>query len=151
MGSRKKGRLEKQKPCQDCRTLIGAGDQRPAILPWFLDVGWRPSFRGHTGTLPVAPSRRIAAGLSVGTNANTEPRFSLFMPPGCEASLEHDPEKREAVFRKDHAQTTIQSAFLVALWTRTGRPREPRSKTLNKRFRSKSRAKTRANGARKNS
>jgi len=28
---------------------------------------------GHTGALPVVPSRRIAAGLSVGTNANTEP------------------------------------------------------------------------------
>jgi hypothetical protein len=27
---------------------------------------------GHTGALPVVPSRRIAAGLSVGTNANTE-------------------------------------------------------------------------------
>jgi hypothetical protein len=27
---------------------------------------------GHTGALPVVPSRRIAAGLSVGMNANTE-------------------------------------------------------------------------------
>jgi hypothetical protein len=31
---------------------------------------------GHTGALPVVPSRRIAAGLSVGTNANT--RIAIF-------------------------------------------------------------------------
>ncbi|MDH6261332.1 hypothetical protein [Bradyrhizobium sp. BR13661] len=42
---------------------------------------------GHTGTLPVAPSRRIAAGLSVGTSANTEPWFSLFMPPDAKHRL----------------------------------------------------------------
>jgi hypothetical protein len=55
---------------------------------------------GHTGTLPVAPSRRIAAGLSVGTNANTEPRSSLI------------------VLR------------IRSIMARTGRTREDRSKTL---------------------
>jgi len=41
---------------------------------------------GHTGTLPVAPSRRIAAGLSVGTIANTEPLVFASHAPGCESS-----------------------------------------------------------------
>ncbi len=50
---------KKQKPCQDCRTLIGAGDQRPAILPWFSDFGWRPSFRVIRAPCPLCP----AAGL----------------------------------------------------------------------------------------
>jgi hypothetical protein len=48
---------------QDGRTLIGSGDQRPAILPWFSIFGWRPSLSQVTGTLPVRPSGRIAAGL----------------------------------------------------------------------------------------
>jgi hypothetical protein len=69
MGSRKKGRLEKQKPCQDCRTLIGAGDQRPAILPWFLDVGWRPSFRVIRAPCPLRPAAGLLLDWSVGTNA----------------------------------------------------------------------------------
>jgi hypothetical protein len=31
--------------------------KHPAILPWFLVLGWRPSFRvSITGTLPVLPS-----------------------------------------------------------------------------------------------
>jgi hypothetical protein len=115
MGSRKKGRLEKQKPCQDCRTLIGAGDQRPAILPWFLDVGWRPSFRGHTGTLPVAPSRRIAAGLSVGTIANTEPLVFAGHAPDAKhrSSMIRKSAKRfsEKIMLKQQSKVRFLSRF----------------------------------------
>jgi len=35
---------------------------------------------GHTGALPVVPSRRIAAGLSVGTNGKTTTRSSPIVP-----------------------------------------------------------------------
>src|SRR6478752_7534841 len=88
MVSRKKGRLEKQKPCQDCRTLIGAGDQRPAILPWFLDVGWRPSFRVIRAPCPLRPAAGLLLDWSVGMNSNVRrpnfrPRTSC---PGCESS-----------------------------------------------------------------
>jgi hypothetical protein len=47
---------------QDGETLFSARDQHPAILPWFSNFGWRPSLRVVTGTVPVTPSRRIAAG-----------------------------------------------------------------------------------------
>src|SRR6476661_1450667 len=58
MGSRKRGAALKHKNhAQDCETLISTRDQHPAILPWFLCFGWRPSFRS-TGILP-----RPAAGL----------------------------------------------------------------------------------------
>jgi hypothetical protein len=57
MGSRRKGRLKHKNHAQDCETLISMRDQHPAILPWFLCLGWRPSFRS-TGILP-----RPAAGL----------------------------------------------------------------------------------------
>jgi hypothetical protein len=63
MGFSNEGRLEKQKPCQDCRTLIEAGDQRPAILPWFLDVGWRPSFRVIRAPCPLRPAAGLLLGL----------------------------------------------------------------------------------------
>jgi hypothetical protein len=43
MGSRKSGRLKHKNHAQDCETLTR--DQHPAILPWFLYFGWRPSFR----------------------------------------------------------------------------------------------------------
>src|SRR6478609_12024661 len=59
MGSRKKGRLEKQKPCARLRGADRSGDQRPAILPWLLDFGWRPSFRVIRAPCPLCP----AAGL----------------------------------------------------------------------------------------
>src|SRR5271156_3697367 len=62
MSSRKQGRPKNKNHAQDCGTLIGSEDQRPAILPWFLHFGWRPSFREVTGSLPVGPSGRIAAG-----------------------------------------------------------------------------------------
>jgi len=32
---------------------------------------------------------------------------------GAAAVLKHDPEKRAAVFRKDHAQTKSQSAMMI--------------------------------------
>src|SRR6478672_9735252 len=58
MGSRKRGAALKHKNhAQDCETLISMQVQHPAILPWFLCFGWRPSFR-TTGILP-----RPAAGL----------------------------------------------------------------------------------------
>jgi hypothetical protein len=43
---------------QDGETLIATSDQHPAILPWSLCFGWRPSFRAFLGTLPCP-----AAGL----------------------------------------------------------------------------------------
>jgi hypothetical protein len=43
---------------QDGEMLIAFRDQHPAILPWSLNFGWRPSFRVVKGTLP-----RPAAGL----------------------------------------------------------------------------------------
>jgi hypothetical protein len=77
---------------------------------------------GHTGTLPVAPSRRIAAGLSVGTIANTEPLVFA----------DHAPDAQRHWPAPDVRVSLDQ-------------------KPCNKRFRSKPRAKTRASGARKNS
>jgi hypothetical protein len=65
MGSRKKGRLQNKNHAQDGETLIEEGDQRLAILPWFLDFGWRPSFRKSRAPCPLRP----AAGL---------PRDALF-------------------------------------------------------------------------
>jgi hypothetical protein len=57
MGLRKKGRQKTKNHAQDCEMLGAKPRQHPAILPWFLVLGWRPSFRvGITGTLPVSPS-----------------------------------------------------------------------------------------------
>jgi hypothetical protein len=49
---------QNKKPCARLRDAARAlRRQHPAILPWFLVLGWRPSFRvGNTGTLPVSPS-----------------------------------------------------------------------------------------------
>src|SRR6478609_5555898 len=81
MGFSNEGRLEKQKPCARLRDADRSG--RSASCDPAMVFGCRMAsiLSGHTGTLPVAPSRRIAAGLSVGTFANTEPRSSLIMPP----------------------------------------------------------------------
>jgi hypothetical protein len=49
---------------QDGEMLIAFRDQHPAILPWSLNFGWRPSLRVVKGTLPP-PSGRIAAGRTV--------------------------------------------------------------------------------------
>jgi hypothetical protein len=50
---------------------------------------------GHTGALPVVPSRRIAAGLSVGTNANTEPSvFAHHAPDANRQSMIRKSVKR---------------------------------------------------------
>jgi len=64
MVSRKQGRLKRKDHAQDGETLIANRDQHPAILPWSLNFGWRPSFRVVKGTLPP-PSGRIAAGRTV--------------------------------------------------------------------------------------
>jgi hypothetical protein len=57
MSSRKSGRLKHKNHAQDCETLTR--DQHPAILPWFLYFGWRPSFRKSRAPCPLCP----AAGL----------------------------------------------------------------------------------------
>src|SRR3954466_15600818 len=71
---------KKQKPCARLQDADRSG--RSASCDPAMVFGFRmasiPS--GHTGALPVVPSRRIAAGLSVGTNANTEARCSPIMP-----------------------------------------------------------------------
>jgi hypothetical protein len=51
------GRLKYKNHAQDCETLTR--DQHPAILPWFLYFGWRPSFRVVRAPCPLCP----AAGL----------------------------------------------------------------------------------------
>jgi len=39
--------------------------KHPAILPWFLVLGWRPSFRFRSrAPCPFRPASRIAAGRS---------------------------------------------------------------------------------------
>jgi hypothetical protein len=63
-GFTKAGRLKRKDHAQDCEMLIASRDQHPAILPWSLNFGWRPSFRVVKGTLPP-PSGRIAAGRTV--------------------------------------------------------------------------------------
>jgi hypothetical protein len=71
MGSRKKDGSKNKNHAQDCRTLIEAGDQRPAILPWFSDFGWRPSFRVIRAPCPLRPAAGLLLDWSVGTNAKT--------------------------------------------------------------------------------
>src|SRR5689334_3553827 len=100
MGSRKKGRRSKNKNhAQDCGTLIEAGDQRPAILPWFLDVGWRPSFRVIRAPCPLCP----AAGLLLdcqSARTRTPNRGLRRSCLGCLPSLEHDPENAKRLSEK---------------------------------------------------
>jgi len=60
MGSRKAGRHKTKNHAQDGGMLSAKRPQHPAILPWFLVLGWGPSFRFQvTGTCPLRP----AAGL----------------------------------------------------------------------------------------
>jgi len=73
MGSRKNGRLKRKNHAQDCETLMR--HQRPAILPWFSGLEWRPSFR-WSGFLPV-----------------------IAQPPDCCWT------RRKAIFQNDHAKT----------------------------------------------
>jgi len=47
---------------QDGGMLGATRDQHPAILPWFLVSDGVHPFASVTGTLPVTPSGRIAAG-----------------------------------------------------------------------------------------
>src|SRR5438270_10620586 len=89
MGSRKKDGSKNKNHAQDCGTLIEAGDQRPAILPWFLDFGWRPSLRVIRAPCPLCP----AAGLLLDCQSarvrtpNCGVRRSC---PGYESSLASD-------------------------------------------------------------
>src|SRR5947209_15109847 len=114
MGSRKKDGSKNKNHAQDCGTLIEAGDQRPAILPWFSDVGWRPSFRVIRAPCPLRP----AAGLLLDCQSARmrTPNLGLrSLMPGCESLL-----------------------------ARTRPARSLDQKPLNKCFRSKPGAKTRA-------
>jgi hypothetical protein len=61
MVPRKSGPPKRKNHAQDGGTLIASRDQYPAILPWFLCSGWRPSFRSY-GHLP-----RPVAGLLLST------------------------------------------------------------------------------------
>jgi hypothetical protein len=48
---RKKRRHKTKNHAQDGETLRALRCQHPAILPWFLVLGWRPSFRFNHGHL----------------------------------------------------------------------------------------------------
>src|ERR1700757_995633 len=88
MGSRTKDGSKNKNHAQDCGTLIGAGDQRPAILPWFLDFGWRPSLRVIRAPCPLRPAAGLLLGRSVGMNLFPNAgRRPLESCPGCELSL----------------------------------------------------------------
>jgi hypothetical protein len=80
MGSRTKDGSKNENHAQDCGTLIGAGDQRPAILPWFLDFGWRPSFRVIRAPCPLRPAAGLLLDWSVDISAKAELRSSPIMP-----------------------------------------------------------------------
>jgi hypothetical protein len=61
---RKCGRLKRKNHAQDCGTLIATSrSQRPAILPWFSSLKWRPSFRWYGRFTRYRP----AAGLLLDT------------------------------------------------------------------------------------
>jgi hypothetical protein len=51
MSLRKKGRPKTKNHAQDGGRLRALPRQHPAILPWFLVLGWRPSFRFNHGHL----------------------------------------------------------------------------------------------------
>jgi hypothetical protein len=57
----KAGRLKRKNHAQDCETLMR--HQRPAILPWFSSLKWRPSFRWYGRFTRYRP----AAGLLLDT------------------------------------------------------------------------------------
>jgi hypothetical protein len=61
MVSGKCGRQKRKNHAQDCGTLIR--HQRPAILPWFSSLKWRPSFRWYGRFTRYRP----AAGLLLDT------------------------------------------------------------------------------------
>jgi hypothetical protein len=57
-------RLKRKNHAQDCGTLIAMSrSQRPAILPWFSSLKWRPSFRWYGRFTRYRP----AAGLLLDT------------------------------------------------------------------------------------
>src|SRR6187399_968207 len=85
MGSRKKDGSKNKNHAQDCGTLIEAGDQRPAILPWFLDFGWRPSFRVIRAPCPLCPAAGLLLDCQSARMRTRELRSSLFVP-GCRPS-----------------------------------------------------------------
>jgi hypothetical protein len=96
MGSRKKDGSKNKNHAQDCGTLIEAGDQRPAILPWFLDFGWRPSLRVIRAPCPLCP----AAGLLLDCSRHErEHRSAVF--------AHHAPDARRQRLASDaHAAST---------------------------------------------
>jgi hypothetical protein len=80
MGSRKKDGSKNKNHAQDCGALIEAGDQRPAILPWFLDFGWRPSFRVIRAPCPLCPAAGLLLDCQSARMRTPNLRSSLIMP-----------------------------------------------------------------------
>jgi hypothetical protein len=81
---------------QDGGMLSAKRHQHPAILPWFLVLGWRPSFRVKSrAPCPFCPASRIAAGRSSSGLIPSGNRFPLFsdQPKGhdsfCLMSFSH--------------------------------------------------------------
>lgn len=63
MSLRRKRRHKTKNHAQDGGMLGALLRQHPAILPWFLVLGWRPSFRFKSrAPCPFRPASRIAAG-----------------------------------------------------------------------------------------
>src|SRR5882757_1837879 len=73
MVSRKHGAPKHKGHVQDGERLVRARDQYPAILPWSLGFGWRPSFRS-SGHLPGP-----AAGLLLDSSVHGVPAMLLRM------------------------------------------------------------------------
>src|SRR5262249_3683547 len=96
---------------------VAVGDRaRPMRERTFSDIGSDYiAPRGRKGADQRFPEMTGTAG--------HQNRHDGQASPSRPATLAHDPEKCEAVFRKDHAQTTIQSAMAIqpnpiALWCR---------------------------------
>src|SRR5579872_6512176 len=92
MSLRKKGRPKTKNHAQDGGTLRATRHQHPAILPWFLVLGWRPSFRVSHGHLARLAQR---AGLLL------DLRFRARML----RALAHDPFQKPSWLSNDHAKT----------------------------------------------
>ena len=70
MSSREDGRHKTKNHAQDCRTLTAERCQRPAILPWFLVLGWRPSFRFKSrAACPLRPAAGLPLDVQIGHDA----------------------------------------------------------------------------------
>src|SRR5580700_3867183 len=77
-------------------------------LPIGLMPGALPSDHASRQTLKTTAMRFFFGHSQFGLFIGDAPS-RLFRPAGSVAKLKHDPEKCEAVFRNDHAQTKSQS------------------------------------------